>query len=254
VKVTKNGESAGVFLHEHAPNTGTLIAEPSLALTGEKAMTSVKTFTLAGLIALASLSAAHATPILGIKLQSGASTFTSSSGPSPLTVVQSIGNFTTTVNTGTATTLPAIDLSSVDIVSSAGGTLIITLSAKDFTNAIGARNWLTQFSGNFVSGAATVSLATYLDNTDTLFGIGTALSVLTDTATPFALSNIHAASVTSSPFALTEVLTITTTGAAHVSLDGSITDAPEPASIAVLGAGLVGIGAVSRRRKAATAA
>jgi hypothetical protein len=152
------------------------------------------------------------------------------------------------VNTGTATSAPALDLSSVDISSSAGGTLVITLSADGYMAPVGSAGWLTQFSGNFISGAATVTLQTYLDNSNTLLATTTLLSTLTATTTPFALSEFVGAT-TVSPYALTEVLTITTTGAAHVSLDASLTDAPEPASLAILGSALAGLGTLARRRK-----
>ena len=146
--------------------------------------------TLLGALTVAA--ACIATPAhagLMIKLQSGATTYTQS-GPSPLVVVQSIGNFTTTVNTGTATLAPSLDLSSVDINSSSGGTLIVTVSADGFTAPFGAANWLSQFSGNFVFGAATVTQQTYLDNTNTLLGTGTLLSTLSASTTPFAMSQI----------------------------------------------------------------
>jgi hypothetical protein len=86
---------------------------------------------------------------------------------------------------------------------------------------VGSAGWLTQFSGNFISGAATVTLQTYLDNSNTLLATTTLLSTLT----------------------------ATTTGAAHVSLDASLTDAPEPASLAILGSALAGLGTLARRRK-----
>jgi hypothetical protein len=199
----------------------------------------------AAIVAASASSPAEAT--LAIQMQSGAATY-NQTGPSPLVVVHPIGNFTTTVNTGTATSAPALDLSSVDISSSAGGTLVITLSADGYTAPVGSAGWLTQFSGNFISGAATVTLQTYLNNSNTLLATSTLLSTLTATTTPFALSDLVDAT-TVSPYALTEVLTITTTGAAHVSLDASLTDAPEPASLAILGSALAGLGTLARRRK-----
>ena len=186
---------------------------------------------------------------LEIQLQSGSTTYNQSGG-SPLVVNQSIGNFTTTVDIGTATNTPALDLSSVDVSSSTGGTLIITLSANDFTSPNGAANWLSQFSGNFGSGLATVTLQTYLDSSNTLLGTATLLSTLSASTTPFSLSDMVAAS-NGVPFALTEVLTITTTGPALLSLDASVADGPipEPASIALLGSSLIGVCIAARRKR-----
>jgi hypothetical protein len=206
----------------------------------------------AGLLTAIAFAAApaQAGPMLGIELHSGSSTFSlfSLPGATSLTFNQAIGNFTTTVNTGTTTQAPGLDLSSVEISSTGGGTLTVTLSASGFASPFGAANWLSQFSGNFVTGSAVVTLQTYLDNSDMLLNTSgaTLLGTLTDTATPFGISVTKSAS-TEGSFALTEVLTITTTGAAHVSLDGSVSYVPEPASMAVLGAGLIGLGTVRRR-------
>jgi hypothetical protein len=198
-------------------------------------------------IALAS-TPAHAG--LEIQLQSGGQTYTQTGASgSPLVVNQSIGNFSTTVDTGNATNAPALDLSSVDISSSAGGTLVVTLSANGFTSPLGAATWLSQFTGNFPTGSATVTLQTYLDTSDTLMGTGTLLSTLTSSSTPFSLSDLVAAS-TDGPFALTEVLTITTNGSAFMSLDGSVADAiPEPASMTLLGSSLIGLFYTTRRKR-----
>ena len=185
----------------------------------------------------AALAATPANAALEISLQSGGSVYTQAGG-SPLVVVNSIGNFTTTVNTGTSTDAPSLDLSSVAISSTGAGSLIVTLSGNEFTGAGGTPSWLTQFSGNFVTGTATVSLQTFIYGTDTLLGTQKLLSTLTASTTPFSMSDL-VAMPTSYLFALTEVLTITTTGPAQLSLDASVSDPPipEPASLLLLGSG-----------------
>ena len=204
--------------------------------------------TAAATVVAFAASPAHAT--LQIQLQSGAQTYTQS-GPSPLVVIQSIGNFILTGNIGTSTTAPSLDLASVDITSEAGGgTLVIILSADGFTFPYGLANWLTQFSGNFSNAAATVTLETYLDNTNTLMGTGTHLSTLTASTTPFSLSDALDVTTTT-PYSITEVLTITTTASAHLSLDASVSDAPipEPASLTLLGSAMIALGTLARRKR-----
>jgi hypothetical protein len=196
-------------------------------------------------VTVCSSASAHAG--LEMELQSGGNIYTQSSGGGPLTVVQTIGNFTSAVEIGTTTATPSIDLASVDVSSSAGGTLVVTFSANDFTTSTGAANWLSQFSGNIIFGSATVTQQTYLDSTNTLLGTDTPLGTLSSSITPFGLSDVAEATI-SGPFAITEIFTITTLGAAQVSLDGSVVYAPEPASLALLGAGMLGLAAFSRRK------
>jgi hypothetical protein len=193
---------------------------------------------------------AHAT--LEIELQSGGKTFTQT-GNSPLAVDHAIGNFTTTLNTGAATGSPALDLSSLDVADAKGGTLVITLSENDLSGALGTGTWLSQFSGNFSDGDATVSLKTYLDPLNKLLGTGTLLSTFSAFSSPFSFSASKQTDVDSA-FAITDVLTITAPSSVNLSLDslvsqgiGQGTTVPEPATLAILGTGLFSLFLVARR-------
>jgi hypothetical protein len=109
-------------------------------------------------------------------------------------------------------------------------------------------SWLQQFVGSFnPSPGVTVSSADYVN--------GIALPVLVCTSTPCALAATTPVNGLTAPYDLTEVITIVSTGANIFSLDESLTgtgtigSAPEPISLALLGIGLIAMGAIRRHRR-----
>jgi hypothetical protein len=167
-----------------------------------------------------------------------------------ITSIDTPVDFTMTINSGTTTSIPSMDLGSLDITSTAAGSLVVMFTETGLTKSSPATNWLTQFTGNWVGGAGSAELQTYMDPSNTPFGQTIPLADLIGTNTPFALFS-HATAGGVSPFSLTEVLTISAQAAGETfSLDGSIVDAPEPTSIGIVGAGLAGLGWIRRRRRA----
>jgi hypothetical protein len=206
-------------------------------------------FLAAAAISVAS-TAAHAAVVFEYSTDGGA-TFTAVPGSgSPITTGSfSTPNFTASL-LGSAGDAPASLFGQTLTLSSSGtGSIIIEVSSTGYTSPVGTVGFLSKFSNNPGSSGLTVTESTYADAGNAAFGTTQSLSSATFTGLSTSESGATATGL-SNPYSLTEVFTISASGAGQAQSTINISAVPEPSTWAMMILGFLGIGFVTYRKKA----
>ena len=215
-----------------------------------------------GVLLIGIASNVHALPMLQLSSETDTIniedqfTLDENSGQGMVTWTGSVGNFGINITSGItkpaigSATDPQMEIISFDAtyLGSGGGTLNVKFSEIDFTSP--ATEWRSSIGGTT---DGTVSIETFLDNTNTLFAEGTLLASLG----PYSAASFsetfdnNLTTSPSSPYSLTTHVTITHAIANETTNFGTkLTTIPDPAAVFLLGSAcLIGFSGLQRKFK-----
>ncbi len=208
--------------------------------------------------ALASSAGAAGATTLTIGLQEagvngGTITNEGSTTASALAIATSYDSFSpVTVSASRGAAPGRLFSNTIDTYADTSGTLNVYITEQGVTSPSGQVNFFSAFTANVVPVGWTVVENTYLDNANGLFTVSPADLLASATFTSAGTSNESNYNLTAvGPYSVTELYTITATStfSANNTIDLTST-VPEPRTVAILGAGLLGLGFIRRRGRA----
>ena len=143
---------------------------------------------------------------------------------------------------------PTLETSSIDARASGAGILYLWVTESNLTQPQGVFNMLSGFTTNTWTGDVTsVQEITYIDPTNSGIMGGTELASYTFEYQTDSVNFVNDTPTLTGLYSETAEYIITMSGAGSVNDTVNMANVPEPMSMAILGVGLLGVGAVKRR-------
>ena len=220
----------------------------------------MKRFVLVALVAAVLAVAPKAEAALVLSLSDGTNTVTiTDGGAGDISAVAgavgfsgAIGGWIVNVSTGLGSPLlgPAsLDLNSINVLVRDLASPLTIMLTQTF-NTIPYPGWTMEFGGTIQFG--TVTYSAYADPTNTAFGLAQLIGTLGPFGTGAFSGSTGGSATVANPYSLTQVFYIigdsTSTDLLTFSGNAELNPVPEPGTLMLLGAGLVGLAGLARRR------